>query len=336
MIDIRRLLIFYASIIRIKKNSRFDQIINRKMTKLLMKPALIFLFLCSLLPWSASGAGKPKRIDVFLIAGQSNATGQGYIANLPKGFVPNGKVLLFHSGRPHLNSGAEPYTWMPLRQASESPDRFGPELGFGNQMQALNPKSPIALIKHAHSGTNLYSDWNPGDSVKDTVNWGVQYAVFVSTVESALKGLRKMGYDPVIKGMIWQQGESDADKGGSVSEDYGKNLAHFIKRVREQFSCPEMIFVYGYIYPPPNVGKGNDLVRKGQYEVDQNSGSPLSVKGAFVVPTEDLDHRANDYHSPLPNDYVHFGSAGTLELGRRMAVKMCSELKNTFTVNKSK
>lgn len=300
-----------------------------------MKAIFIFLLLFCLLPFGASGIGKVKTIDVFLIAGQSNATGQGYVANLPKGFTPSSKVLLFHSGRPHLNSGAEPYTWIPLRPASESPDRFGPELGFGNQIQALNPKSAIALIKHAHTGTNLYSDWCPGDSSRDTLNWGIQYAVFVSTVESGLKGLRKMGYDPVIKGMIWQQGESDADRSGAISENYGKNLAHFIKRVREQFSCPEMIFVYGYIYPPPNIGKGIDLVRKGQFEVDQNSGFPVSVKGAFVVPTEDLDHRANDYHTPLPHDYVHFGSSGTLELGRRMAVKMDTELKNNI-VNKLK
>ena len=71
-----------------------------------------------------SSYAQKKKIDVYLIGGQSNATGQGYVKNLPKDFVIDTSVLLFHSGAPHLNSGSKPYSWIPLRQASESPDRF--------------------------------------------------------------------------------------------------------------------------------------------------------------------------------------------------------------------
>jgi hypothetical protein len=46
------------------------------------------------------------------------------------------------------------------------------------------------------------------------------------------------------------------------------------------------------------------------------------VKGAFVVATDDLDHRANDPGTRYPNDQVHFGTARTFELGRRLADKM--------------
>src|ERR1700733_11718861 len=119
--------------------------------------------------WGAtlSAAEPAKPIDVYLIAGQSNATGQGYMADLPDGFTPNPKVLLFHSGKPHLDGGTEPNAWLPLHQASESPDRFGPELGFGNRLAELRPGQSIALIKHAHSGTNLYQDWEPGKDAAD-------------------------------------------------------------------------------------------------------------------------------------------------------------------------
>jgi hypothetical protein len=89
-------------------------------------------------------AGRP--IDVYLIGGQSNATGQGYMRNLPPGFKIDTDVMLFNSGRPHLDSGAAPFTWLPLRQASESPDRFGPELGFGNRIAELRPGVKIAII----------------------------------------------------------------------------------------------------------------------------------------------------------------------------------------------
>ena len=44
----------------------------------------------------------PNTIDVYLIGGQSNATSQGYLANLPPGFTPDQRVLLFNSGLPHF------------------------------------------------------------------------------------------------------------------------------------------------------------------------------------------------------------------------------------------
>lgn len=286
-----------------------------------------FVVLCSSFS-AALAAGSAKPIDVYLIAGQSNATGQGYLANLPEGFKPNPKVLLFNSGKPHLDSGAEANTWLPLRQASESPDRFGPELGFGNRLAEVRPNRPIALIKHAHSGTNLYQDWDPGKDAADVEHFGPQFKIFVETVQSGLKALKAQGYEPTIRGMIWQQGESDTKKEQTAS-DYGKNLAHFIARVREQFNVPDMPFVYGYVLPPPNAGHNRDLVRQGEKEVDQDSGAALAVKGAFVVGTDDLSQRADDRNTRYPKDHVHFGTAGMLELGRRMAEKMSQKLPNS-------
>ena len=283
----------------------------------------LMLSSASVTPTPGAEPGGP--IDVYLIGGQSNATGQGYLANLPKDFAADPRVLLFHSGRPHLNSGASPNSWVPLRQASESPDRFGPELGFGNRLQGLLPDRKIALIKHAQSGSNLFSQWNPGRDAADRDHFGPQFKAFVETVELGLAGLRDRGYEPTIRGMIWQQGESDSK--GDAAGAYGANLAHFIARVREQFHASELVFVYGYVMPPPNSGPGRDLVRKGQKDVNQDSGTSLAVKRAFVVETDDLSQRADDPNSPLPKDRNHFGTAGTLELGRRMAEKMAAGLR---------
>jgi hypothetical protein len=272
-----------------------------------------------------SAADAPIPIDVYLIGGQSNATGQGYLANLPPGVAADSHVLLFHSGKPHLNSGAEPNTWIPLRQASESPDRFGPELGFGNRLAELLPNRKIALIKHAHSGTNLFSQWNPGKDASDEEHFGPQFKIFIDTVTLGLKGLRDQGYTPTLRGMIWQQGESDT-KSEATAQQYGANLAHFIARVREQFQAPDLLFVYGYVLPAPSSGHARDLVRQGEKEVDQNSSSPLAMKGAFVVQTDDLSQRADDANTKYPKDHVHFGTAGTLELGRRLAERMAAAL----------
>jgi hypothetical protein len=285
-------------------------------------------------PVDPAPAGSRGLIDVYLIGGQSNATGQGYLKNLPKDFKIDTTVLLFNSGRPHLNSGVEPLKWVPLRQASESPDRFGPEIGFGNRIHALFPGRKVALIKHAHSGTNLYAQWNPGANREDTAHFGAQFKTFVETVNAGLKGLSAAGYRPQLCGMIWVQGENDATEAaraaaGSAAAGapgkYGKNLNHFIARVREQFDAPRLAFVYCYVLPPGNEGEARDLVRAGQKAVNEASGGPLSVKRAAVVATDDLEQRWQDPGTPYPKDHLHFGTAGTLELGRRMAVKMAAE-----------
>ena len=263
-----------------------------------------------------------KEIDVYLIGGQSNATGQGYMVNIPSDFSINTEVLLFHS---HLMKGEKPYTWKPLHQASESPDRFGVELSMGTKLQEFFPDSKIALIKHAYSGSNLFEDWNPGKNKQDTIAYGIQFKHFVRTVDRGLEDLRAQGYSPKIKAMVWQQGEGDAreDSGIENSKNYGKNLRHFIKRVRKQFGAKKMQFVYGYVIPvPQKVYAGRDEVRSGQRYVDQDSGKSLSLKNAFVVPTDDLPLRADEPNSPYPNDKIHFNTFGVLELGNRFAEKI--------------
>jgi hypothetical protein len=279
---------------------------------------------------AAGGAGgsDASAIDIYLIAGQSNATGQGYTKNIPSSFVIDTRVQLYHSA--DIISGAAANTWIPLRHASEAPDaagdRFGPELGFGTNIQALYPDRRIGIIKHAKSGTNLVLNWAPGSSPADTANLGLEFQTFVATVDGGLQALRDQGLHPVIRAMLWQQGENDADLGGDVSAQYGQHLAALIARVREQWSTPSMLFVYGYVYPASNFGTGRDQVRQGEADVDQDSGSPLAVTGAFVVVTDDLELRAMDPGTPYPSDLVHFGTAGQLELGGRMATKVHDEM----------
>lgn len=276
--------------------------------------SLIFLIF-----YQSTYAQKKGTIDVYLIGGQSNATGQGYLRNMDDSMRIDTTVLMFHSGKPHLNSGKEAFVWQPLSQASESPDRFGLELGFGSKIRRMYPNRKIALIKHAHSATDLYNQWNPGKNSKDVVHWGIQFKVFVQTVDSGLNELHRMGYKPVIRGMLWQQGENDAVSKDSASIKYAQNLIHFIERVRKQFNAPKMPFVYGYVLPPPNAGIDRDLVRKAEHDIDQNSKTPLAVKRAIVVQTDDLSQRADDKNSPYPQDHIHFGTNGTWTLGVRMA-----------------
>lgn len=78
---------------------------------------LILLFLFTLgiiLPILA----QPKEIDVYLIGGQSNATGQAYVRNIPASFKVDTTVRIYYSR--FLNQGEGSEQWSPLCQASET------------------------------------------------------------------------------------------------------------------------------------------------------------------------------------------------------------------------
>ena len=287
--------------------------------------AALLVVACANVPASA------EIIEVYLIGGQSNATGQGYVKNLPPRFTINTSVLLYHSGAPHLRPTEPATAWHALAPASESPDRFGVELTLGNRLQELRPGTKIALIKHAHSGTNLHTQWNPGADANDRAHWGPQFTIFVDTVETAMNALRDHGDEAVIMGMVWHQGESDSGGRGNAgstanAENYGKNLAHFIARVREQFHAPDLPFVFAQVTRPPEAGPGRDIVRQALRDTDQNSGSPRAVHRAFIVQTDDLPRRKDDPGTPYPKDEEHVGTAGMLTEGKRMAETLNAQL----------
>lgn len=276
--------------------------------------------------WAVALSLSAQEVDVFLIGGQSNATGQGYVRNIPATFKVDTTVWFYYSR--FLNQGEGGGQWTALCQASETKDKFGVELSLGTKLQSLYPERRIALIKHALSGSNLYKQWNPGNRSGDVR--GEEYVKFVETVKNALVDLKKQGYRPIIRAMVWQQGEADARDiaGMDQSRRYGPNLKNFIEQVRKEFGCEDMLFVYGTVMPlaAPRF-TGRELVKEAQAAIDEDSGSELSVKNALLIPADDLQMRCNDYKTPMPKDDVHLGTYGILTLGERFADAIYQKLK---------
>jgi hypothetical protein len=270
---------------------------------------LVQLILLSVLLPAALAQAAGTEVDVFLLGGQSNAGGRGAISALPNSSVLyNQSVMLYHS--PSINSGRPARVWTTLRPASDSGGNFGPEIGFGNRMAELYPDRQIAIIKHAVGATNLGADWNPGANSRDVDHFGPQFTTFIETVDSGIDSLIAQGYTPVIRSMLWQQGESDS-MSSSFGSAYDRNLSHFIKRVRAQFNAANMSFVYGQVLPLP-LGPAvyRNQVRQGQFNVDEDSGEVFATDGARLVLADDL---------PMNSDNIHISAAGLIELGNRFA-----------------
>lgn len=278
-----------------------------------MKKLLHFLLACTgILPAFADD------IDVVLIGGQSNATGQAYVHNLPVSFKIDPDVLIYYSKGTNRGQGSE--QWKPLCPAAESLDRFGVELTLGTELHKLLPNRKIALIKHARSGSNLYEQWNPGN--RPGQPQGTEYAQFMETVNKGMAELRKQGHTPTIRAMVWQQGEADAHQraGMENSNAYSANLTNFIAQVRKDTGAPNMLFVYGTVLPKKLSNyPGRDIVRQTQQHLSQDAKTPASIPGAFVVDADNLQMRAEEFRTPIPKDYLHIGTFGIMTLGERMA-----------------
>ena len=176
-------------------------------------------------------SGTEKIINVYLIAGQSNAVGYGMdtgnkIAKSDERFTKGFDNVLYYgsferwSGKSY-DGGFEP---VKLGMGVE-PSRSGAEIGIANAIADYGEMN--AIIKCAQGATHLYPDTNYEVSLKygtwtsptyiknNNVDMsknpmiGNMYNRFEDTVTHAIKLLIEDGYTPVIKGVWWMQGEAE-------------------------------------------------------------------------------------------------------------------------------
>jgi hypothetical protein len=236
------------------------------------------IFFASLL--AASGEAR-----VFLLAGQSNMSGAGLFDQLKKTEqkAPEGVKIWNKNEWQDLGPGV-----------SANEGRFGPELAFGRAMRKAFPDDAIYLIKTAAGGTSMHKHWN--------VESGTMRKRFLATAQAALKNLDEARVKYEVDGMLWMQGESDADQGKGA--EYEESLKKLIKDMRREFKEREMPFIMGRILPTFDRPEGNGpLVRAAQATVAAGD------KKVVVFDTDDFE-RLNK---------GHYNHEGQLELGKAFA-----------------
>ena len=192
------------------------------------------------------------KVNVFILAGQSNMVGAADASNLSNvdlkdlenakenvSFVENGNEAV------PLNVTIPP-DWKKKKFKLDS--CFGPEIFFGIELSKKHPNKKFLFIKRALGGASLYGCWNP--------NWTKEKAQYVNElsrpklfhkllndVDRELSKYDKLDYQ--IMGMLWVQGESDSDQkwGPLPSDTYAENLTNLISKSRDAFKYPKMPFL---------------------------------------------------------------------------------------------
>lgn len=271
---------------------------------------------------------------VYYLGGQSNMDGYGYVRELSGDMAkPRDSVMIFHGNTSPDNQPVDGKgLWSVLQPGhgvgfssngneNRYSDRFGVELTFADALQRRFPDRRIAIIKYSRGGTSIDADaaggfgcWEPDFQGQNGIN---QYDHFLATLRHAFadSDIDDDGeVDRLIPaGIVWMQGESDANYTPEIAERYTANLKRLMDLVRASLRVDDLPVVIGrisYASKEPLSWKHGEIVRKAQAEYVQQDGN-----AALVGSTDNYGY----------SDPRHYDSDGYLDLGKEFA-KAISEL----------
>jgi hypothetical protein len=167
----------------------------------------------------------PHRMEIFLLAGQSNMAGRGKID--AQDSVVNPRVLKLDQSMAWVPA-VDPLHWDKPTLVGVGPGR-----SFGLALAARDTTARIGLIPAAVGGSPI-SSWAPG--ALDTATGTHPY-------DEALERLRVAQKSGKLRGILAHQGESDATPTRSVL--YAGKLRALIARFRTDAGDPNLPFVIG-------------------------------------------------------------------------------------------
>lgn len=189
-------------------------------------------------PTGDAPKAEEKEIDVYFIAGQSNAAGTTKIEDANRIYADYPELkdgtdpYIIYAGNSAANSknNSVTYDWGTVRMGlGSTATNMGPEVGMAKALSAYyNAESGkhAAIIKFAHGGTGLCNtsgsgsnangDWTPPsygepDKNNDTTAYiGGLYRGLVAEAYNRISELKSKGYTKInVKGLYWMQGCND-------------------------------------------------------------------------------------------------------------------------------
>ncbi len=244
---------------------------------------------------SASGTG-PIPIDVFLIAGQSNAVGYGDINKSP--VPPAGVSYQYYNG--HVVEGKDP--------TGPSAGSAWPSFAIA-YFNATGHK--VGFIPTAVGGSTQTMKANI--AVGGPGSWDTEGILFTTSVDTLAHGLssfRDAGFSPSFKGVLWDQGEGDAAAisfKSVTTDEYLSALKTMIGRYRAVYgdSMTFYIFQTGTRVGQSDVGYA--AVRTTQLQ------AAVSIPNTYVVFTDAINFPQKNWLNP--SDGVHYTQEGYNEMG---------------------
>jgi hypothetical protein len=249
-----------------------------------------------------------RTIDIYLIAGQSNAHGHATIADLDSSRQAQDGFFYtsWHYDTSDASSDQYYSDWATSLVAGSTrgdaqnntlgnSNYFGPEIGFASKANSIGLTSRnFGILKHAIGASTLTdvggtpdrSDW---DLTATGDNKGDAYRAFKRAITDATDKLEALGYGYSIKGLLWWQGESNGSLASSYLTDFIADFRNYLD-TNYNLSMPKDEF--------PVVITGTDTIWGQTYE-DEVANQDQYI--GFV--------NAEDF-GQTSGDGIHVGSSG--------------------------
>lgn len=225
---------------------------------------------------------------LFILAGQSNMAGRGFVQS--QDTISSPHVLTLDANNEWV------YAKEPLHYYE--PGRTGLDCGlsFGKELSSLYGKNiTIGLIPCAIGGSSI-EQWL-GDSTYRNV----------TLYSNLLKKVRDAAANGVLKGILWHQGETNANT--THYKNYKEKLERFFTRLRNDIGDPALPIYAGQLasFLSRTTNPFADSVNQDLQILS------VSMKNMFVINTTDLTPKS---------DSIHFDSRSQRIMGKRFAEKV--------------
>ena len=191
---------------------------------------------------SSSTPETGKSIDLYIIAGQSNATGhtkfdETVLASLWKDYKVGSENILYRGraeytnnvNTPQVSTGVNEVTMWTNAKAGQGKTtaHMGAEVGMASVLSSsyYTGDKVCGIVKYAHGGTSIFNSTSGENAANG--NWvppsyasakglkyegltGNLYRNLIDEVSYSIRILERNGYDDInINGVFWMQGEAD-------------------------------------------------------------------------------------------------------------------------------
>ncbi|MGF7148410.1 hypothetical protein FHS96_002038 [Sphingomonas zeicaulis] len=236
--------------------------------------------------------------DIYLLAGQSNMSGRGSMAELTETERrPDPAIRLYGNDGRH-RVAADPVDDATGQVDPISADRaagIGPGLFFARTMRQANGR-PILLIPCAKGGSSI-KQWIPGGG-RDTL-YG-----------SCLARIREVGGK--LRGVLWYQGETDAHA-VDTAQRWSPSFTAVVARLRADLAQPRLPVVAVQLADKPRIEDGKDKFPGWSVVQQAQAALPGTVKCLATIEASG---------QPLLPDDLHLTTAAQRVVGARLAQAM--------------